>query len=230
MLRFLLSLSIAAGLLPAIAILPTGDTGFNGAVTGSPLSGVTVGASLPVVNDIQGLKLYLQSPVTGTVSAGSSSIIAILSASGSVGGDSVVGLGTPMTVGWDFHLTRPAGISLTSLTITFDLYTPGNQTVSYYHMGSQIVSGSSLETHFQGSSTSTFFNILEPGAFVVAEFVVQANWTAPNTHDMTLDIPNASLDVNIAPGGGAVPEPATFTTLAGALVLGALAVRRRRAQ
>jgi hypothetical protein len=226
--RFLFLTGLFASLAAfGVTILPVTNPGFNGAITGSALTATTVASQLAEVNGIQGVKLYLQSPTGGVPFAGNSSaLIAILTTSGLVGGTSTVAAGTTTTIAWDFQLAYDPGITLNSVSFSLNMYTPGEETsTTYLSQGAPLTS---LDGHqFTGSVTTDFFNELAPGTQVDIQAVVTANYKATSGQNITLTIPNSSIDINAAVPTS-VPEPssAALVAMAGGALW--LAGRRRK--
>ena len=223
---------IITGLFASLAafgatILPITNPAFNGAITGSAPPGTTLASQLAEVNGIQGVKLYLESPFSGVPLARSNAtLIAILTTSGVVGGTSTVAAGTTTTIAWDFQLTYDPGITLNSVSLALDMYTPGEQNViTYLNQGAPLTSLDGRQ--FTGSVSTDFLNALAPGTQVDIQAVVTANLNATAGQNISLTIPNSSIDIN-APVTSSVPEPssAALVAMAGGALW--LAGRRRR--
>lgn len=223
---------IITGLFASLAafgatILPITNPAFDGAITGSAPPGTTLASQLAEVNGIQGVKLYLESPFSGVPLARSNAtLIAILTTSGVVGGTSTIAAGTTTTVAWDFQLAYDPGITLSSVSLALNMYTPGEQsTITYLNQGALLTSQDGRQ--FTGSFTTDFFNELAPGTAVDIQAVVTANFGATAGQNISLTIPNSSIDIN-APVPTSVPEPssAALVAMAGGALW--LAGRRRK--
>lgn len=223
---------IITGLFASLAafgatILPITNPAFNGAITGSAPPGTTLASQLAEVNGIQGVKLYLESPFSGVPFARSNAaLIAILTTSGLVGGTSTIAAGTTTTIAWDFQLAYDPGITLNSVSLGLDMYTPGEQsTITYLNQGAVLTSLDGRQ--FTGSFTTDFLNELAPGTAVDIQAVVTANFGATAGQNISLTIPNSSIDIN-ASVPTSVPEPssAALVAMAGGALW--LAGRRRK--
>ena len=210
-------------------ILPIANPTFNGAITGSAPAGTTVTAQLPESNGVQGIKLYLQDPFTGVPNAGiSSTIIGILGASGQVGGTTSILAGTPFTISYDFSLQYDPGIVLSNISMSANIYTPGeSSSIAYLSEGHAIPIGNG--TQFTGSYNTQFLNTLDPGTFVEISVFLQSNFTATSGQNITLTIPGSSIDIfaSAAPQNG-VPEPSTASLIAAVGGLMIWTARRRK--
>jgi len=179
--------------------------------------------------------------ITGSLASGSAVSVAsgaTLRGTGTIGGATTLSSGSTLAAGVDAStigtLTFSSTLNTTAATVslklnsntgTFDSVTAlgitlGSATLSLTDIGSSAWTGASsftLLNNTSGSVTGTFFGLAEGATITVGSNTFTISYFGGTGNDVTLSF-------------GAVPEPATYAAIFGALALLGTAIYRRRSK
>jgi hypothetical protein len=200
--------------------------------SGSCSGGAT---QLSEYNNILGVKLYTDGPVTFSTMSGGTSLLELFISSGSLAGPGIA-KDTVIPLSYSFELGLVPGLVDDGLLRAFASSGNINGWTLYYgltsygsNVGGVTVSGSGGGL-ISGTTNLTTTEALSGGG-VGLEAQLSVTWTTIGWDDsLSINVPQSSIDFNAVPDESGVPEPGSMGLLASGLaLLGWRVCRKRRA-